>query len=136
LEENMPFTFEKLNLKNQRQIVLLSAPGSFEYELTALRALKIMRDLKAVDAIEFVLAFVTKQREVDAFGKAIAKKATRDAVVWFAYPKGASKSIKARSVAITDGKLSASSDLKESGASPSIRIGRHYAFDVWNLSRR
>jgi hypothetical protein len=87
----MPSTFEKLNLKNQRQIVVLNAPGSFEYELTALRDLKIMRDLEGIDAIEFLLAFVTKQREVDAFGKAIAKKAIGDAVVWFAYPKGASK---------------------------------------------
>jgi hypothetical protein len=88
---NMPSTFEKLNLKNQRQIVVLNAPGSFEHELTALRDIKILGDLEGADAIEFLFAFVTKQREVDALGKAIAKKATGDVVVWFAYPKVTSK---------------------------------------------
>ena len=103
----MPSTFEKLNLKNQRQIVVLNAPGSFEHELTALRDVKILGDLEGADAIEFLLAFVTKQREVDALGKTIAKKATGDAVVWFAYPRELRRSTKARSTAIRAGKFSA-----------------------------
>jgi len=47
-----------------------------------------------VSEIEFSLAFVTKQKEVDTLGKAIGKKAAGDAVVWFAYPKGSSKQYK------------------------------------------
>jgi hypothetical protein len=87
----MPSTFEKLNLKNQRQIVVLNAPGSFEHELTALRHFKILRGLEGVDEIDFLLAFVSTQREVDALATAMAMKAKGDAVVWFAYPKGTSK---------------------------------------------
>ena len=90
----MSTTFEKLNLKNQRQIVVLNAPESFEQELAALRDVTILRNLQVLNEIEFSLAFVTKQREVDALGKAIARKAQGDAVVWFAYPKGTSKKYK------------------------------------------
>jgi hypothetical protein len=37
---------------------------------------------------------VTKQKEVDALAKTVARKATGDAIVWFAYPKGTSKKYK------------------------------------------
>jgi len=87
-------TFEKLNLKDQKQILVLNAPESFEPELKTLRGIGVQRDLKSAGAIEFSLAFVTKQQEVDALGKAIAKKIAGDAVVWFAYPKGSSKRYK------------------------------------------
>ena len=87
-------TFEKLNLKDQKEILVLNAPESFEAELKALRGATVLRDLKNAGRIEFSLAFVTKQKEVDTLGKAIAKKAEGDAVVWFAYPKGSSKNYK------------------------------------------
>jgi hypothetical protein len=87
-------TFEKLNLKEQKEILVLNAPASFEPELKKLRGIAIQRDLKSASQIEFSLAFVTKQKEVDTLGKAIAKKAEGDAVVWFAYPKGSSKKYK------------------------------------------
>jgi hypothetical protein len=87
-------TFDKLNLKDHNQILVLNAPESFDPELKALRGVNIQRDLKGVNQIEFSLAFVTKQKEVDTLGKAIAKKAEGDAVVWFAHPKGSSKKYK------------------------------------------
>jgi hypothetical protein len=87
-------TFEKLNLKDQSQIAVLNAPESFEPELAALYGVKIRRDLQDLDEIGFSLAFVIKQREVDALAKTLAKKAKGDAVVWFAYPKGSSKKYK------------------------------------------
>jgi hypothetical protein len=87
-------TFEKLNLKDQSQIAVLNAPESFEPELAALDGVKIRRDLQDLDGIGFSLAFVIKQREVDALAKTLAKKAKGDAVVWFAYPKGTSKKYK------------------------------------------
>ena len=90
----MPSTFGKLNLKDQKEILVLNAPQSFEPELKALRGVTIQRDLKTAGQIEFSLAFVTKQNEVDTLGKAIAKKAEGDAVIWFAYPKGSSKNYK------------------------------------------
>lgn len=87
----MSSVFDKLNLKSQRQIVVLSAPESFEHEVAALDGVKVLRSLENPGEIEFSLAFVTKQKEVDTLAKAIAKKAKGDAVVWFAYPKGTSK---------------------------------------------
>ena len=83
-------TFAKLNLKDQAEIVVLNAPASFEPELKSLKGVTVRRDAKGGD-IDFSLAFVTTQKEVDTLGPQVAKKAKGDAVVWFAYPKGSSK---------------------------------------------
>jgi hypothetical protein len=87
----MPSTFEKLNLKNHPTILILNPPASFEPELAALHGVTILRDLQALDAIDFSLAFVTTQQQVDTLAQAIASRAQGDAVVWFAYPKATSK---------------------------------------------
>ena len=90
----MPSTFEKLNLKTQSQIVVLNPPETFEPVLAGLRNVAVLRDLKGSNEIEFSLAFVTKQKEVDLLAKTIAKRVKGDAIVWFAYPKGTSKKYK------------------------------------------
>ena len=90
----MPSTFEKLNLKNQTSILVLNPPASFEPELAALHGVTVLRNLQPLDAIDFSLAFVTTQKEVDTLAKAIAKRVKGDAVLWFAYPKGTSKRYK------------------------------------------
>jgi hypothetical protein len=87
----MATVWEKLNLGNRQQIVVLDAPQSFEAELAQLGALHLHRHLEAVAEVPFVLAFVTRQSEVDALAPRIAALAQGDAVVWFAYPKGTSK---------------------------------------------
>ena len=92
----MSTVFGKLNLKDQKQIVVLDSPGSFESELATLRGVEIIRDLKKAKEVTFSLAFVTTQAQVDAVAPAIAKKAEGDAVVWFAYPKGTSKKYKSQ----------------------------------------
>ena len=63
-----------MNLKDQKQIVVLNAPESFEGELSSLRGVTILRSLQDVKEVEFFLAFVTKQKEVDTIGKAVGKK--------------------------------------------------------------
>jgi hypothetical protein len=90
----MPSVFAKLNLKDQKQIVVVNAPESFEPELAALEGTTVLRDLGAAKDIAFALAFVTRQKEVDTLAKAVAKKAKGDGLVWFAYPKGTSKKYK------------------------------------------
>lgn len=87
----MTSVFAKLNLKDQAEILVLNAPESFEAELAALAGVTIHRRAADLKAIAFMLAFVTKQKEVDAIARTVAKKAQGDAVVWFAYPKGTSK---------------------------------------------
>ncbi len=87
----MPSVFQKLNLKDQTEIVVVNAPASFEPELAALVSVSVVREARAAKAIAFVIAFAIKQKEVDAAAKAITAKASGDAVIWFAYPKGSSK---------------------------------------------
>ncbi|MBO0861611.1 MAG: hypothetical protein J2P21_24605 [Chloracidobacterium sp.] len=90
----MSIIFNKLNLKNQTEILVLNAPESFERELAALSNVTVKRDVGDVKEIAFSLAFVTRLKEVDAIAKTVARKAKGDAIVWFAYPKGTSKKYK------------------------------------------
>jgi hypothetical protein len=90
----MASTFDKLNLKDQKLIVVWNAPESFEKELAGLNGVAVKRSAEGVAQIDFSLAFVTKQKEVDSLAKTIGGKAKGDAVVWFAYPKGSSKNYK------------------------------------------
>jgi len=87
----MSTVFGKLNLKDHDEILVLNAPASFEPELASLDGVTIRRGLADAASVAFSLAFVTKQKEVDAIAKGVAKKAQGDAIVWFAYPKGSSK---------------------------------------------
>jgi hypothetical protein len=91
MEAAMPSIFDKLNLKDQKEIVILNAPASFEKDLAGLGGVAIIRDLKKTKQVQFSLAFVTTQEQVDALAPVITRKADGDAVVWFAYPKGTSK---------------------------------------------
>jgi len=87
----MKGVFEKLQLKDQREIVVMNAPKTFEPELARLKGVTVLRSLQGVNEIQFSIAFVMTQPEVDAAVKGIAERAKGDAVVWFAYPKGSSK---------------------------------------------
>jgi len=90
----MATIFDKLQLKDQQDILVLNAPQSFEPELARLPAVVIHRHIESVPKIRYSLAFVTKQSEVDALVPLIAARAQGDAIVWFAYPKGSSKKLK------------------------------------------
>ena len=81
----------KMNLKDQREIVVLNAPATFAPELKRLDDVKVVKSIGAARSIAFSLAFVTTQAEVDALAPALASKSDGDAIVWFAYPKGSSK---------------------------------------------
>lgn len=89
----MASVFDKLNLKNQREILILAAPPSFEPELRTLSGVSILRDARKAKSIEFAIAFVTRRAEVDTAVKLIVPKTHGDVVLWFAYPKGTSKRV-------------------------------------------
>jgi hypothetical protein len=86
--------FDKLNLKDQQEILVLRAPESFQPELARLPVLTIHHHIESVPQIGFLLAFVTRKAEVDALAGPVAARAVGDATVWFAYPKGTSKKFK------------------------------------------
>ena len=90
----MATLFEKLQLKDHKEILVLQAPESFEKELSRLPVRHIHRQIESLPEIGFSLSFVTKQSEVDALAPKIAARAKGDAAVWFAYPKGTSKKYK------------------------------------------
>jgi hypothetical protein len=84
-------TFAKLNLKDQTDIVILNAPESFEPEIASLKGVTVRRSMADAKQVDFSLSFATKQKEVDALAKIVARKTTGDAIVWIAYPKKSSK---------------------------------------------
>lgn len=86
--------FKKLNLKDQKEILVLNAPESFKSELQALNDASILSVISNAKNIEFSLAFVTTQKELDAMAKVIIEKTKGDAILWFAYPKSTSKKYK------------------------------------------
>jgi hypothetical protein len=83
--------FEKLNLKNQREIVVLGAPASFEGELKKLSGVTVRRKVAPGASVEFALVFAARLAEVEAAARLFARATAGDAVVWVAYPKGTSK---------------------------------------------
>ncbi len=87
----MPTVFEKLQLKDQKDIVVLNAPKSFEPELSRLKGVTVHRSPKGLKEIPFALAFVMTQEEVEAAAGALTPLAKGDAAVWLAYPKDSSK---------------------------------------------
>ena len=55
----MKTVFDKLNLKNVKQIPALNPPAGFAAELSRLEGVAILRDAGAAERVEFALAFVT-----------------------------------------------------------------------------
>lgn len=87
----MSTIFQKLNLKGQTEILVLNAPDTFEPELEDLRGVRVVRRLEEAKGVAFALAFVTRRAELRQLSSALAAKTIGDALLWFAYPKGASK---------------------------------------------
>jgi len=85
-------TFKKLNYKDQKKILVLNAPKSFDAELSFMADYaSIIRNEEEIPEIEFALVFVTKKIETDEIIPRIYPKFKGDAVLWFCYPKGTSR---------------------------------------------
>lgn len=86
--------FKKLNLKQHRSIVVLNAPESFEPELAALNDVAVERTVGRQAKLDFGIAFVVTEQQLDAASTALATAAHGDAVLWMAYPKSTSRRYK------------------------------------------
>jgi predicted DNA-binding antitoxin AbrB/MazE fold protein len=82
--------FKKLNLKEGMRIVVLNYPDSFNGELDSIKK-GFEVSTTATKKIDFVLIFVTEQKEINKHFKAVHKKLIGDAILWFCYPKQTSK---------------------------------------------
>jgi hypothetical protein len=87
----VPSVFDKLNLRDQTQLLVLNAPESFEAELNKLRGRRILRGLKDCRQVEFALIFVSRQKELNHLAATVTLRAADDPLLWFAYPKGTSR---------------------------------------------
>jgi hypothetical protein len=87
----MPRLWEKLNLGEHREVLVLNAPGSFAAELKGLQGVRVRQRVTAVKEVVFALVFVLNQAELNRWSAAVVAKAGGDALLWFAYPKGTSK---------------------------------------------
>ena len=83
--------FDKLNLGDRRDILILNAPPEFETELRKLSGVKIRRDAAEAATIGFAIAFAVTSAERDAASAALTARAAADAILWIAYPKASSK---------------------------------------------
>ena len=88
----MDAVFKKLNYKGQPVVVCLNYPTSFEPNLQSIaEEARVVTDPETVAEIEFLLAFVTRQEEINGLMPQVALRLKGNAVLWFCYPKGTSK---------------------------------------------
>ncbi|MEO5976784.1 MAG: hypothetical protein ABIS36_11840 [Chryseolinea sp.] len=87
--------FKKLNYKDQKEILVINAPSSFDKEMDEMKSYAIVKTkATGTKAVEFALAFAIKQQDVDSAAKLVAPLIQGDVILWFAYPKGSSKKYK------------------------------------------
>jgi hypothetical protein len=88
----MNATFKKLNFKDQQTLHILNAPESFKKEMNEVKHLAAIKtSLTGARSIEFFVAFVTRQHEVDDLTQKVVPLLAPDGIWWFVYPKGTSK---------------------------------------------
>lgn len=87
----MQTIFQKLNLKDEQEIVVLNAPESFEAVLATLSGVRVVHSAAEVEKAQFALVFAITQAELDAAAVEITARAAPDIKLWFAYPKQSSK---------------------------------------------
>jgi hypothetical protein len=91
----MTALFKKLNFKNQKSILIIDGPTSFEKELELMKnETTIFKNSQALEEVDFVIGFVQTQNQVDDFITQLKSKLIGDPVVWLAYPKMTSKKLK------------------------------------------
>jgi len=70
----------------------LNAPASFQSEIDDMIKVAVVKtDLAKAKEIPFVLAFVTKLKEVKSLASKLKQLYKEDEVIWLAYPKLSSK---------------------------------------------
>jgi hypothetical protein len=84
--------FKNLNYRDSKTIYVLNAPDSFINATNDMKSIATVRTTPSASGkIQFIIAFVITQKEVDDFTKALIPLLDDDAIFWFAYPKKASK---------------------------------------------
>ena len=84
--------FKKLNYSNHAVLHVLNSPATFHTCMEEMGALANLKTaIRANEKAFFILAFCTKQSEVNHYAELAAKTLEGDGLLWFAYPKKTSK---------------------------------------------
>jgi hypothetical protein len=95
MKPQMTPLFKKLNFKDQKSILIINSPASFEKELQEMESITtIHKEFKKAKEIEFAICFATKQSQIDQCIRDIYPRLKGDAILWMCYPKGTSKKYK------------------------------------------
>lgn len=85
---------KKLNLKNQKSILILNAPDDLNPIFREFSEyIEVKTSIETPDT-EFALIFCTKLEEIQKFASLVDKIIANEGLFWFAYPKGSSKKYK------------------------------------------
>jgi len=74
----MPTTFDKLNLKDHKEILVLNAPDTFEKEIRGLCDVRVFRRIEDMKALAFALSFVTQRAELHRLSRKLSAKAFQE----------------------------------------------------------
>ncbi len=86
---------KKLAFKEHPSVYILQSPDSFQDTIKEWESLApVHTSLNNPGEIDFLLAFVTQQAELDALIEQIEGRLAGDTTIWFCYPKGSSKKYK------------------------------------------
>lgn len=84
--------WKKLNLKGQNPVLVIDAPGSFAGELASLPPGTVIHDGPDIGSLYgFIIAFAPTMIRLDIVARIALAAAAKDCVLWFAFPKQASK---------------------------------------------
>lgn len=86
--------FKNLNFKNQKEILILNSPQSFNDEIEQIKLYCNVVFKLDDSSIEFVIIFVTQINQIEDSINLISSYLVEDPIIWYCYPKSTSKKYK------------------------------------------
>jgi hypothetical protein len=88
---SLPSLFEKLQLKDERNLLIQGVPSTIEKQFVKLSYSKNVTPLLRIKKIDFALVFAINQNQMCNILNEVFPALHEDSKLWIAYPKTASK---------------------------------------------
>jgi hypothetical protein len=128
--------FAKLNYKAQPEIHVVNAPPFMRSHMQEMQTLCRINNRIGGKEITFLLVFVMNSEEIERHSLQMGKSLTKDAIVWFAYPKKTSKKYKSEINRDSGWEPLGNWGLNLSGRLPSMRTGLRFGSGILILSNQ